>query len=644
MRVAVTAAAAVLACGAARAAPLEAYGKLPAMDQVSISPDGTKVAFAQSVSGKTAVVVDQLNPAAVLAGLPPSDQKVRALIWADPTHLIVAKSPTSVPSSSVAPPLGDVYLLQSLDIDKRKSSPLFNHAQDNLLDSRIHGPVANNTVSELPQVGIVKGQPIIFARGYVVDGVVGTPALISTDLAGAKQQIVENSIVTDQSRRWILNEQGAPIALLAFDDAAKAWYVRVKRAGHWTDAYTAKAIIPPQVLGVSRDGASVLVKTITDGGVAEVRPVSIADGSLGAPLAEYDSLSSLIHDPATQRIVGGVKKGMEPTYAFFDPKDQAAWDLVVKSFPDGQVDLVSWSADHSKVVVRVTSAQRGIVYAVVDLGSQKAVLIGQAYQGITGDDLADVAIVTYPAKDGTAIQAFLTLPIGREPKNLPMIVLAHDGPDARVEAGFDWWAQALASRGYAVLQPQFRGSSGLGPKLEAAGVGEFGRKMQSDLSDGVRALAGKGYVDPKRVCIVGASYGGYAALAGVTIEQGVYRCAVAVAGASDLRKLLGARPSAAPSWERFVGAKGTSDPLYDQISPVRHAAQASGPILLIHDKGDLVVPIDQSLSMETALKQANKPVEFVTLPSEDHTLSQEATRLQLLQTTVAFLEKNNPPK
>ena len=91
-----------------------------------------------------------------------------------------------------------------------------------------------------------------------------------------------------------------------------------------------------------------------------------------------------------------------------------------------------------------------------------------------------------------------------------------------------------------------------------------------------------------------------------------------------------------------MGAKDPGDPVFDQISPVRHAAQASGPILLIHDKGDLVVPIDQSLSMETALKQANKPVEFVTLPSEDHTLSQEATRLQLLQTTVAFLEKKNP--
>jgi dipeptidyl aminopeptidase/acylaminoacyl peptidase len=276
--------------------------------------------------------------------------------------------------------------------------------------------------------------------------------------------------------------------------------------------------------------------------------------------------------------------------------------------------------------------------------------IGPAYEGIKPDDLADVAVAAYPAKDGMKINAFLTLPIGREPKNLPLIVLPHGGPAARDDAGYDWWAQALASRGYAVLQPQFRGSGGFDWSLEAAGFGEYGRKMQSDLSDGVRALAGKGYIDPKRVCIVGASYGGYAALAGVTIEQGVYRCAVAVAGVADMRKMVGDglvaanRNSTVRYWDRFVGAKNPTDPVYDQISPVRHAAQASAPILLIHGRDDTVVPFEESVRMEAALKSANKPVEFVILANEDHWLSREETREQMLKATVTFLEKNNPPQ
>ncbi len=201
-----------------------------------------------------------------------------------------------------------------------------------------------------------------------------------------------------------------------------------------------------------------------------------------------------------------------------------------------------------------------------------------------------------------------------------------------------------------MLQPQFRGSAGFGWKLESSGFGEFGRKMQSDLSDGVRALAAKGYIDPKRVCIVGASYGGYAALAGVTLEQGVYRCAVAVAGVSDMRDMVGrglvdaSRSSTVRYWDRFVGAKGPTDPVFDEISPVRHAAQASVPILLVHGKDDTVVPFSQSTKMETALKSANKPVEFVTLDREDHWLSREETREQMLKATVSFLEKNNPPQ
>ena len=129
--------------------------------------------------------------------------------------------------------------------------------------------------------------------------------------------------------------------------------------------------------------------------------------------------------------------------------------------------------------------------------------------------------IDYRAADGRTIHAYLTLPLNREAKNLPLIVLPHGGPHSRDEPGFDWISQSLASRGYVVLQPQFRGSDGFGYDLLSAGFGEFGRKMQTDLSDGVRALAAQGLIDSRRVCIVGASYGGYAALAGATLE---YRC------------------------------------------------------------------------------------------------------------------------
>ena len=188
-------------------------------------------------------------------------------------------------------------------------------------------------------------------------------------------------------------------------------------------------------------------------------------------------------------------------------------------------------------------------------------------------------------------------------------------------------------------------------RFREAGYGEWGRKMQSDLSDAVHYLAQRGTIDPKRVCIVGASYGGYAALAGVTLEPGVYRCAVSVAGLSDLRRQLrwtNANSASADNhaqryWDRFMGVSGPGDPALQAISPIENIGAVTAPVLLIHGRDDTVVPYEQSEIMADALKRAGEFVEFVTLEHEDHWLSRSATRFQMLQATVTFLKANNPP-
>jgi dipeptidyl aminopeptidase/acylaminoacyl peptidase len=201
-----------------------------------------------------------------------------------------------------------------------------------------------------------------------------------------------------------------------------------------------------------------------------------------------------------------------------------------------------------------------------------------------------------------------------------------------------------------VLQPNYRGSD-LSKKWIESGYGEWGRKMQTDLSDGLLYLAAQGIADPKRACIVGASYGGYAALAGVTIQSGIYRCAVAVAGVSDPAKMLRwvTRTEAVGDqiglryWERFFAVSGPGDKRLDGISPLHHADQVTVPLMLIHGRDDTTVPYDQSEAIAKALKHAGKPVEFITLDKEDHYLSRGDTRLQMLRTSVEFLRKYNPP-
>ena len=231
------------------------------------------------------------------------------------------------------------------------------------------------------------------------------------------------------------------------------------------------------------------------------------------------------------------------------------------------------------------------------------------------------------------------------------MVLVHGGPAVRDEPGFDWWSEGMASAGYAVLRVNYRGSDGFGWKFMSAGFGEWGRKMQTDVSDGVRFLAAQGTIDPARVCIVGASYGGYAAAAGATLDLGVYRCAVDVEGPVELGKMItwdksreGYEGIATQRyWDRFMGAKSPSDPHLVAISPADHADKVTIPILIIHGTDDTVVDPAQNQMMADALKAAGKPYGFVVLNHEDHWLSHADTRLQLLQSTVDFLVKNNPP-
>jgi dipeptidyl aminopeptidase/acylaminoacyl peptidase len=320
-------------------------------------------------------------------------------------------------------------------------------------------------------------------------------------------------------------------------------------------------------------------------------------------------------------------------------------------FKGKQVTLASWTPDFAKLVVYVDAGTESGTYYLVDLTAKKVNPLGRAFPKLAATDVGEVRAIRYPAADGLTISGYLTLPPGRSAaKGLPLIVLPHGGPQARDTAGFDWWAQALASRGYAVLQPNFRGSSGFGQAFTEAGHGEWGRKMQTDLSDGVSYLAADGTIDPKRVCIMGGSYGGYAALAGVTLQKDIYRCSVAVAGVADLRDFLQWRANMGGSksltiryWNRFLGVEAYNDPKLDTLSPTRLAAQASSPILLIHGKDDTVVPYAQSADMAKALQGARKPVEFVTLRSEDHWLSSAETRLEMLSSAVTFLEKHNPP-
>jgi dipeptidyl aminopeptidase/acylaminoacyl peptidase len=255
-----------------------------------------------------------------------------------------------------------------------------------------------------------------------------------------------------------------------------------------------------------------------------------------------------------------------------------------------------------------------------------------------------VKFFSYAARDGLSIPAYLTLPYGSSGRNLPLVVMPHGGPEARDGGDFDGWAQFLASRGYAVLQPQFRGSAGFGKAFRDAGRRKWGLEMQHDVTDGVKHLIATGVADASRVCIVGWSYGGYSTLAGLAFSPELYKCGVAGAAVSDLPEMLdwvtkrqGRDLREDDYWTLVIGHRMADHDRLVATSPARHASKIRVPVLLVHGRDDTTVPIAQSEIMANALKLANKPYEFVAIDGDDHYLSKSKTGIDFLGQLERFL-------
>jgi dipeptidyl aminopeptidase/acylaminoacyl peptidase len=618
------------------ATPIEVYGRLPSLEDLALSPDGTKLAFVRTNEDSRTLRLVQMADGRVLGGARVGDAKLRNVAWMDNDNLLIEVSTTSYPPIGFSGSEHEWYQLVIYSISRQKLLPV---------SFAVNGERTLNTVTGAPMVREVQGHTELFAPGlYVTNRTL--PALFSYDVTTSRMRLLKKS--SEPRTQWLVDESGRVAAEHIYSDIDKVWKVML-----YTDdrarvvASGKESIDVPSVVGFDSSGRSILMSFVQDGN-AVWRALLMTDGSMGEPLAKGETFRRALVDRKSGRVIGGVHDLEEMRYFFFDNELQAHWDAVLRAFPGERVLLLSRSDDFSRILVRVFGPKDGYVYAVFDWYSHRTQVLGPVYEGLSG--VSEVKHIQYRAADGLVIPALLTLPRGRMKANLPLIVLPHGGPAVVDSDHFDWWAQALAEQGYAVLQPNYRGSA-LSVQHLAAGFGEWGRKMQTDLSDGVRYLAEDGTIDPKRVCIVGGSYGGYAALAGATLDPGVYRCAVSVAGPADLRRMLkwtneqsGRSDNLSQRyWDRFMGVSGPADPALQSISPIEHLAAVTAPILLIHGRDDTVVPYEQSEVMASALKRAGKAVEFVTLNHEDHWLSRSATRLQMLEATVAFLRTNNPP-
>ncbi|MCE7901733.1 MAG: S9 family peptidase [Gammaproteobacteria bacterium PRO9] len=644
------AAVAALGGGPGRAAapellPLKDFAAMPGLDNPRISPDGRTIATQLRRSGQAYLVLHDLfagkpgEPATRTLPLPPK-ATINWTQW-----------------------LNDQYLLVSV----RKSTKL--HRVE-FPDDRLYEDVpydrlytvdraTRETKAIGPQTGGQSGDDVIYLApdgSFIVlefsRSMYSPPVAMRVDLPANK--ITVGDMAPLDISRWFTNSRGEVVAGIGpmRDGRSKLIYRQtpadrfktLTRLSTRDDADGTAALYIMQVDAASQTG---IVTSRRGGDNWGLYRFDFRTGTYGETLfssnaADVDEVSFDRNGKLRWASYIDDRRHMK----WFDPADTALYEALQKAVPDMVTSVVSSSADNSIRIVRTDSPTNPGTFYVYSEATGKMTGLSTVNAALAGKALAPMAYVAYKARDGLEIHAYLTLPAGRPEKALPLVVLPHPGPFSRDQWQYDYLVQYLANRGYAVLQPNYRGSTGYGRAFEEAGYGQLGKAMQDDLDDGVAWLAAAGTIDPKRVCMVGWSYGGYAAEVAAYRNPGVYRCAVSIAGISDMQAMVRFDNHFMywKDWEKWSSRlRGEEDSrALGNVSPLRHAREVRIPLLLVHGEDDDVVPVIQSEKMADALKAAGKTHEFVRIKEGSNTLDEEDQRLQLLTALDGFLAKNNP--
>ncbi|AQR72797.1 S9 family peptidase [Sphingomonas sp. LM7] len=612
--------------------PAAVFAEKPGFSVPKLSPDATRVAAVEHTGTKTRLLVVPLagketEPSYYDVGVLP----IADVRWAGPNRLLVR-------SELVLEVLG-----MTMPIAKLTVVDLQTKAQHDL-DPKNNLLITGEVLHIDP-----RAEWLLLAAPKALGD---TPAVRRIDISSGASEVVEKARPNVWS--WFADTAGVVRAGIAYDnDRWTMWYR--DRPG----APLAKVRSPrfegsegsvDSVYFFPGENAGAILTNARTGRFAAYR-FDFRTGQIGEAIYEHPAVdvTAILPDPTTRSIAGISYEDERARVAWTTPAMQTVQKRLDKAFPDLDTVVVDSSADGKHLLVWSGGASDPGTFYTFDIAARRLEALGKPYHKLSEARLSKVAPIRYTARDGLAIPGYLTLPQGRADKNLPLIVLPHGGPFARDGWRYDPFVQFFASRGYAVLQPNFRGSTGYGKSFVEQGYGQWGRKMQDDVDDGVDWLAGQGIIDPKRVCIMGTSYGGYVALWGAIRNPERYRCAASLAGVTDLpgmlrydRRMFNATRYF-KQWQQRVS--GEKDVDLKALSPLAQASRLRVPVLIAHGTLDRTVPAQQAQQMIKALakrKDLGPEISTAFYEGEGHGLESAANLTDFLTRLETFLAKHNP--
>jgi dienelactone hydrolase len=604
--------------------PLEYYTRRAEVDDVAISPNGKLLAAALASQDRSRVAILRLPDLKTLATLDAGDGlRIGQMLWLSGDRLAYTLRAIE-PARLRRPPAGELFSLRLRSDGTEVDSFRFTQGKD----------YASADILGLAAEG---GERLLVSEhawlrsddGYRYDAD-AQPAIAVIDTRAATRTVIDRLPLSDASA--LIDEQGRARFATGFDSAGKRdlmW----KHDAAWTPfrvpGFRAETVTPRQY----SDGGHTLVFT----GAPE-RESTIGlyrfDTASGAVTKLYAhpqaDVAETVFDLSDERLIGARVEAERPEYHWLDGESRAPkiYELLEKAFPQHDVRITSAAANAQLATAFVRSDTDPGAWYVVDTAKRNADFLFASHPWIDPAQSRAVESISLHARDGTPLHAYLTRPRdGAGP--FPLVIAVHPDPyETRAEWGYDWEAQLLANHGYAVLRVNYRGSTGYGEDFRVAGYGQWGAKMQDDLTDATHWAIDQGIAAKDNICILGSGYGGYAALMGAVREPALYRCVASYGGITDLEQLLDRDSTMRSVAGRaaIAAAVGTDRATLRAVSPARNAERIQAHVLLIHDEDDPVVNYAHATYMNQALLAAGKVVRLESTSSGAHELYTQAQR------------------